>query len=307
MTFRIERTPEYVMRTRPEDYDAWMDMHDKIRWTFARTMPGTPHSYMVKGKNVSEEVYWLAYQVRRTWGVPGKFYSRTQLYLTHRDNPDIRYWSLDVVPEGSELINMADDGKSYGVQDAPVTWNDRFAEYDEISCWWDWQYRDLTELDKANLWRLVHNYVGVPKPSMIDVGAGTGASIESQAAASTQTLAIDPSQGMLNDLVVKFPEIKEVYPGTFAEWMDQADPKTQSRDVVVASTGSGSYLSPEEIAGTTEFAKRLTVLSFYGEVPSHRRHLPATHEDALHAARSLPNAQEVKARGGYTYVAVRST
>lgn len=291
------------MAVQPGDYDRWMDMHDEIKWTFARSMPGTPHYYMVKNKTVSAELYDLAFGVNRVWGEPGKFYSRTQLYLPHRDKEGVRYWLMDRYPTTAEILNMATDGKQYGVQDAPVTATDGWSEFDEIGAWWDFQYREVTESDRATLWKLVHGNIPVPKPSMIDIGAGTGTSIEAQAAASTSTLAIDPSRAMLNDLVLKFPQIKEVYPGTFQDWAEQADPGRQARDVVIASTGSASYLTPEEIRTAPTFARHLTLLSFYTETPTYRTSLPDTHEEALDTARSLPKAQSVT-KGGWTYVAI---
>lgn len=289
------------LSVQPEDYDRFMDMHDEIRWTFARSMPQTPHWYMVRHKKVSDEVYRLAFGVRRTWGLPGKFYGRVQLYLYHRDDPDIRYFSLDRFIDGSEIMNMAKDGKSYGVQDAPSTYVEGWAEYDEIGAYWDASYREMSAKDKATLWKLVHGNVEVGKPSMIDVGAGTGGSLEAQVAPSEKTVVIDPSQAMLNDLVLKYPAVGQVYPGTFADWADQSD---SGRDLVVASLGSASYLSPEEVEAVPEFARHLSVLSFYREVPVHRRDLPRTHAAALETAMRLPHAQTVDV-GNFTYVVVR--
>lgn len=299
MTFRIQGG----LRVSPEDYDRWMDMHDEIKWIFARTMPTMPHYYIVKGKNIDPEGFLLSFGVRRTFGQPGKFYSRTQIYLEHGFHEDVRYWSEDRDPSIAELMNMSKDGKWYGVQDAPITETGTWAEFDEIGAYWDFQYREMTSVDSATLWKLVHNNAEVPKPSMIDVGAGTGGSIEAQASASHNTLAIDPSRAMLNDLVVKFPNIKEVYPGTFLDWTEQANPKTQSRDIVVASLGSASYLSAEEIRRSREFAKHLTVLTFYAEVPSYRTDLPETHDEALKFAMSLDHSQTVRS-GGFIYVVI---
>ena len=289
------------LSVKPEDYDTFMDMHDEIRWTFARSMPKTPHWYMVRYKKVSDEVYRLAFGVRRTWGLPGKFYGRVQLYLYHRDNPDIRYFSLDRFIDGSEILNMAKDGVSYGVQDAPSTWTEEWAEYDAIGAYWDASYREMGSKDKATLWKAVHEQITVPKPSMIDIGAGTGASLDAQVAPSDQTIAIDPSQAMLNDLVLKHPAIGQVFPGTFAQWADQSE---EQRDLVMASLGSASYLSPEEVEAVPEFARHLSVLSFYREVPVHRMDLPRTHAAALETAMRLPHAQTVDV-GNFTYVVVR--
>lgn len=299
MGFRIQDG----LQVRPGDYDRWMDMHDSIKWTYARSMPDTPHYYMVKNKTVSAEVYDLAFGVNRVWGIPGKFYSRTQLYLPHRDIEGVRYWLMDRFPPPAEILNMAKDGKEYGVQDAPSTVTAEWAEYDEIGAWWDFQYREFTEKDRSNLWKLVHRNVNVPKPTLLDIGAGTGSTLESDVAASWMTTVVDPSRAMLNDLVLKFPEVKAVFPGTMAEWMAQADPVTQQLDVVVAGTGSASYLTPEEVHGAVEFARELTVLAFYPEVPSHRTELPETHEAALETALNMPGAQSVGS-GSFFYVVI---
>lgn len=285
---------------KPGDLELWMQQHHRIKWIFARSMPQTPHYYMVKGRNVAPDIFDLAFGVRRTWGVPGKFWSKTQLYLHHTDIEHVRYWSLDYDPARSVLMNMADDGKVYGRQDAPDTSSGAWAEYDQIGAYWDYRYREVTRRDGQVLWKLVNNNISSFKPTLLDIGAGTGATLEASITASWQTTAVDPSQAMLNDYVIKNPQVKEVFVGTLLEWLEQTD---DTRDIAVASTGSASYLTPDEVSGAVEMANELTVLSFYAEVPTHRKDYPETHEKALTTALGMPGAKQVQS-GKFVYVLI---
>lgn len=289
------------MKVRPTDAQWWFEQHDRFCWTYARTMPQAPHSYIWKDREIPAQEYDRMFGAVKTFGEPGKYWDRTQLYLINHER-NIRYWLMDRHHYTCLILNMATDGKTYGVQDAPSTVNDIWAEYDEIAPWWDDVYRELHDFDKSVLWKLIYQNVHLPKPTLLDLGAGTGGSLDARIAPSHQTTAVDPSQGMLNDLVLKFPRIGKVVPSTVADYLQ--GPESGEHDLVVASLGSASYLTSEEVRGAHELSKHLTVLSFYKRTPSHREDVPDTHVDAWEAALDLPGAREME-HGNFVHVVAR--
>lgn len=301
-SFRIATLPDFApMRVQPSDKKWWLDQHDKYKWTYARTMPQSPHSYIWRDKEMTKPDYDRMFGALRTFGEPGLFWSRPQLYLHNRERK-IRYWLMDRHYYTCTILNMATDDKDYGPQNIPSTWSYDFTEYDEIAPWWDDVYRTMDRSDSATLWKLVHRNVDVVQPTLLDIGAGTGGTLDSFIAGSRQTTAVDPSQGMLNDLVLKYPQTHRVVPDTFMGYLGSQG--VAKHDLVVASFGSASYLTAREIRSAHELANQLTVFSFYAQTPQHRLELPATHDEALDAASSLLGAR-VMQHGFFTHVVIR--
>lgn len=296
MTFRIEND----FSVEAGDLDWWFGMHDKLKWKFARTMQSVPHSYVVRERMLDDAKYNKAFGVIRTFGEPGKFRSRTQLYL-HNEARDIRYWLMSRKFFMSKILNMSTESTMYGKQDAPRTESGRFAEYDKIAAWWDYHYRDVVEYDETILWKTVHQNANLVRPSALDIGAGTGTLFDANVAPSEYATVVDPSQGMLNDLVMKYPKVGNVFSGTFEEYTERG---YQPFDLVTANTGSASYLTPEEIEEAPKYATKLCLLSFYAEVPPFRTDLPPTLGEALDTASSIPGAAVMR-HGSYINVIMR--
>lgn len=302
MTFAIAQMPGYrTMEVKPEDREWWFEQHDRYRWTYARTMPHSPHSYIWRDKEMTPDDYDRMFGAVRAFGRPGKYWDRTQLYLINEDR-DIRYWLMDRHYYTCLILNMATDGKEYGVQDAPSTENPYWSEYDAIAPWWDDVYRQRSDRDEDYLWKLVHRNMQVGQPTVLDLGAGTGGTLEARLTPAEKVTAVDPSQGMLNDLVVKNPTIRNVFSGTVEQYFE--DRGEQAFDVVTASLGSASYFTPQEIDMARRSAKGLSVLSFYADVPRHREDLPDTHHVALSAALESEGVR-YKTLGDFTYVLAR--
>lgn len=300
--FRHVTLPGFrTFRVRPDDAQWWFAQHDRYKWTYARTMPFAPHSYIWRGKEMTTDEYDRMFGAMRTFGTPGKYWDRTQLYLINPEN-QYRYWLMGREYHDCTILNMATDGKTYGAQDAPSTANDIWAEYDEIAPWWDDVYREFHDFDKSVLWKLVHRNVEVAQPSLLDLGAGTGGSLDAHLAPSWNTTAVDPSQGMLNDLVLKYPRIRTVVPSTAQDYLDSGT--AHEHDLVVASLGSASYLTPEEITRAHDLSKHLTVLSFYKRPPTHREDVPEPQVDAWEAALDLPGAREMT-HGNFVHIVAR--
>lgn len=69
-------------------------------------MPQWPHWYVVKDKALGAEDFDRAVRVTRTFGEPGKFYSRTNLYLFTRDRR-LWFWTMGAPLEETIIINVA--------------------------------------------------------------------------------------------------------------------------------------------------------------------------------------------------------
>jgi hypothetical protein len=99
------------------DLDWWLDLAPTLSWTFARSMPGVPHWYVVRGRTegLRDADFERAVRVTRTFGEPGKFYARTNLYLFTRDRR-LWFWTMGAPIEETTIINVATTDRVYGEQ-----------------------------------------------------------------------------------------------------------------------------------------------------------------------------------------------
>jgi hypothetical protein len=100
-----------------EDLRWWLDLAPTLQWTFAKTMPGVPHWYVVKGRTqgLSDADFVRAVRVTRTFGEPGKFYARTNLYLFTADRR-LWFWTMGAPIGETTIINVATTERTYGPQ-----------------------------------------------------------------------------------------------------------------------------------------------------------------------------------------------
>lgn len=247
---------------KPTDKQDWFDIVPSLKWRFASTMRSVPHSYVVRGKTLDDERYIKAFGAIRTFGTPGKFYDRTSLYLRNEETGD-RWWLMSRHEYLSKILNMATDGKMYGDQTAPTTENELFTPYDHIGAYYDDVYRPVVRADRIALWKTVNNLLGGINPRTLDLAAGTGGTLDAKVAGARFTTAVDISQGMLNDLVMKHPNISRVVPASVEEYLSW---ETGAKyDLVISSFGSASYLSPEVIDLLPSISRGGVVLSFYSK------------------------------------------
>lgn len=244
----------------PQDLEDWFELAPTLRWRFASSMPTVPHSYVVRGKSLDEERYRKAFGAIRTFGTPGRFFDRTNLYL-HDPDTNNRWWLMSRHEYLSKILNMATDGKMYGDQNAPDTTNALFTPYDHIAAYYDDVYCQVDRSEKIALWKTVEQLLGGINPRTLDLGAGTGWTLDAKVAGAPFTTALDPSQGMLNDLVMKHPRIGNVISATAEEYLSWETGAVY--DLVIASFGSASYLSPEAVDLLPRIARGGVVLSFY--------------------------------------------
>lgn len=267
--FYPQELPElYVVR--PEDLDWWFSIAFDLKWRFAQSMASVPHSYIVREKSITNEDYRRAFGVVQTFGTPGKFWDRTNLYLHHEES-GWRWWNMTNHEWHSIILNVAKDGTLYGPQDAPDTSNEYWAEYDAVGAFYDDVHSRITQAERAALWKTVNAKLLGRKPTCLDLGAGTGGTLDARIAGAPDTTVVDVSQAMLNMLVYKHPKVKSVVPASVEEFLSWQTGGTY--DLAIASFGSASYLSPEAIDVLPMVARRAVVLSFYrpGYIPPAHR------------------------------------
>jgi hypothetical protein len=272
---------------------AWfLNRVNEVSWKFAETMKAVPHSYVVRGRNWSDHDHVRAFGVLQTFGVPGKFRERTNIYLFD-EGSQRRWWPMTTHYWQSKIINMATDNRMYGTQDAPSTESGRFTEYDRIGYVYDDLLNGTTAQERTGHWRVMMQAITRPKPRVLDLAAGTGGTIDAKMAGAALTTAVDPSQAMLNGLVMKHPTIGSVQPVTAEEFLSYG---VGAFDAVVASFGGASHLSADAILETPYSAKQAVILSFYRNgvtMPEHRNGLLERPDDteAKKVAASLARAR----------------
>jgi len=92
--------------TLPADLRAFVD---EQRWTFAKTMPGWPHEYIVRGR-VDEQLFERLVVHIRTHGVEGKFYERA---ITCYEEAGPVYWTMGATLHETTIVNRCRSEETY--------------------------------------------------------------------------------------------------------------------------------------------------------------------------------------------------
>lgn len=305
-------TPAALPVVDESDLQWWLDRGPTLDWRFARTMPETPHSYVIRGKHLPEEAYLRAMAVILAFGEPGAFYGKPRIYLYSEDRT-YRWWLMSRDPADSRVLNYAEapgSGQDYGTQPT-MHRSDRELEEGQaetIGVYNSWgpAYDSRYETPEAHaenhyVWRqLTDRLPGVRYPSTLDIGAGTGLAADirvvSPQGGPQQWRAIDPSQGMLNELVLKHPWATDLWPCTFEQYLAGILPRERRTfDQVLALFGAASYLRPESIRTIPHQADRLVFLMHYveGYVPDLHRDgsFPAWADESRETAANLHGAE----------------
>lgn len=113
--------PDWETSATTADLEWWWAKAPTLRWTWATTFADfAPHWYVVLGRTHGMEFadYARVGRVIRTFGEPGKFYSKTNLYLYTPDR--IRkvwaMWQDPPVEDDPTLINLAFTDRTFGRQ-----------------------------------------------------------------------------------------------------------------------------------------------------------------------------------------------
>lgn len=253
--------------TTQADLDWWLALAPTLTWTFARTYADSaPHSYVVAGKtpNLTREDCVRAAAVIRTFGQPAKYYSMTNIYLNSADG-SLKWWSMNKHVSETGLINQATTERVYGVQNAPSTSSTEHSIYDEIATDFD-QLRSPADGDaKTGLLEILHDlrHVLGTNPTVLDVGCGTGAVLDLGITEPERYTGVDPSQAMLNELLVKHSreQFAAVIPSRIEDAL--AHLQGQSFDLVIAAFGSASYFSSDALRQLARMSTGATVLMAY--------------------------------------------
>lgn len=244
-----------------DDLKWWLALSDTLDWTVAKTMPDWPHSYMVRGRTLDEDDFIRAARVIRTFGDPGKFYTRTNIYL---HDGHTRYWTMGEPLTECQIINRATDNTEYGEQDAPATHSGVRSVYDGLATIYDDRYTsEAAHAENSAVRKLIMQHFGAYAPSTLDVGCGTGLLLDLGITSPAIYTGLDPSQGMLNELIRKRPTVRHLLPLRMEDALDQFG--TREFELVASLFGSASYLPPETIEQLPRLSSDLTVLMHYRE------------------------------------------
>lgn len=192
------------------------------------------HAYTVKEWRPANEAEFVKFvELIRSYGHPENFYSKTYIYL-HIDG--LKYWTMGSPISETIIINRAPSSAFYGKQSAPIM-NRTYAEtvYDTLAPKYDDRYSSNSYLgENAQLFNALSPHL---KGSILDIGCGTGLLLEYYPTAPALYLGIDPSQGMMNEFIRKFPN-HSFKQSTF----DNFD-FSRHFDVGVSLFGAASYIN----------------------------------------------------------------
>lgn len=271
------RVPYYVLQwqrrkvhtvTR-EDLQWWLDLAPTLEWIWAKTYADTaPHHYVVLGRTpgMTKADFERAGRVIRQFGQPGKFYSSTNIYLTSPDGKT-KWW---IMPEqgkdiayNSTLINMASTDTTYGKQDAMTTTSKHESVYDGLAVDYDAMWTKPEDLaENAEVQRLIVQCFKAYAPRTLDVGCGTGLLLDLKVTHPSRYVGFDPSQGMLNEFVVKHPTA-QVEAATADEWLELHNPKPGDFELLTCLFATTSYLEPDTIRRLAEIPSRQAIFMNY--------------------------------------------
>lgn len=200
-------------RIRQQDLGWWLEFATTRMWTFAKTYAeAAPHHYVVEGRSpgVTHDDMVRAARVIHTFGQPGKYYSRTKIYLVSPDGK-FRWWTEDDHFTDTTLVNRATTELLYGIQNAPSTASRIESPFDEVATIWDAEHPvGINEGEHAQ--SLLLGVGGKYPPHVLDLGCGTGRVLDLGLATPDRYAGVDSSQAMLNLLVRKHPKVAAVYP-----------------------------------------------------------------------------------------------
>lgn len=287
-----------------DDLTWWFDTVPTLGWSFAKTMAYAPHSYIVRGQDLPDDEFDRAEQVIRRFGRPGRFGRTIKIYLHDGD----RRWWAEYDREGLPIVINSATGslEDYAPQDVPNTTSAHESVYDALAKVYDDRYTRPSDLsENADLSRLVVKHFGAYAPTTLDVGCGTGLVLDLGITSPALYTGVDPSQGMLNELVLKHPKVSDLVPGTMAEAVPVlAEQGIEHQFELVTCLFAGSYLTEQEILAMADVVAPggLILITTYsdGYLPDyHEGTPPETHADAQRVcARLLDSLSGYRSRVG---------
>ncbi|WP_166389593.1 hypothetical protein [Nocardioides ochotonae] len=111
--------PDWDTPATRADLRWWLDLAPTLRWTWAKTYADfAPHWYVRGGgtPGFTRDDSRRVGRVVRTFGEPGKFWKRTNLYLFTEDRAR-KFWCMfGEVPKPPGIVNLAHATRVYGPQ-----------------------------------------------------------------------------------------------------------------------------------------------------------------------------------------------
>jgi hypothetical protein len=216
----------------------WFDKYiKKVRWKEAKSYSGTtPHSYTIKEWDKDPANFEQAVLLIRTFGKPENFYRKTYIYFYYGD---YKYWTMGSPLDETIVINRAHKDTFYGRQ-YDYSGKNEYGEsvYDRLAPIYDARYSTPECLSENNqIFGDVKDLL-TPISSILDVGCGTGIAIEYLSISSVSYLGIDPSQGMKNEFIRKYPQYN------FEQTRFEDAKIDKYFDIVISLFGSPSYIEP---------------------------------------------------------------
>lgn len=254
-----------------DDLDWWLERIHELDWVFAVTYAqGAPHEYVNAGRTpgFAHEDSVRAARVIRTFGQPAKFFNSTRIYL--EDRRGWKYWDMaDTDVTVSNIINRGRVEHVYGVQNAPRTVSGVESAYDAVATDWD-RSLGATADERAELTELIGSLGRFTKKRVLDIGCGTGLALDLGVTESVRYVGVDPSQGMLNTLVMKHPHLAGVHAMTFGQALQRKVLGGTKFDLVLALGGTASYFSDAEFEGLRDHSAGPIVVSLFapGNLPA---------------------------------------
>lgn len=257
-------TDTAAIRITRDDLEWWLERIHELDWVFAVTYArGAPHEYVNAGRTpgFTHEDSVRAARVIRTFGQPAKFFNSTRIYL--EDGRGWKYWDMaetDVTV--SNIINRGRVEHVYGVQNGPRTASGFASAYDAVATDWD-RSLGATAEERAELTELIGSLGRFTKKRVLDIGCGTGLALDLGITESVRYVGVDPSQGMLNALVMKYPHLAGVHAMTFGQALERRVLGGTRYELVLGFGGVASYLSEDELDGLVQHAGGPMVLTAY--------------------------------------------
>ena len=280
-----------------DDLNWWLGMEAQLDWQFATAYAqGAPHEYVVAVKTtpgVTETDVVRAAHVIRTFGEPMKFFNTTRIYLT--TPMGWKHWDMQGGRINESEVTLINRGRAehvYGVQNAPLTASGVESRYDGLATTSDAEH-GMTDDEKAQTADLIRATFGDKLRRTLDVGCGTGWPLDAGLVEPVRYVGIDPSTGMLNSLVAKYPHLAGVHPMSFADAARNQVLCGTRFDTVLALGGSASYLTTEDITALRQRAKGPVLLMHHafdeGHTPANLS--PEVATSSLRAVTDLAKSQ----------------
>lgn len=258
-------TDAAAIRITRDDLDWWLERIHELDWVFAVTYAqGAPHEYVNAGRTpgFTHDDSVRAARVIRTFGQPAKFFTSTRIYL--EDGRGWKYWDMaDTDLTVSNIINRGRVEHVYGVQNAPRTVSGIRSEFDAVATDWD-RSLSATAEERATLTELIGSLGDFRKKRVLDLGCGTGLALDLGITEPVRYIGIDPSQAMLNALVMKYPHTAGLHPMTLSDALEQRVLGATKFDLVLGLGGVGSFLTENELNRLIEHSAGPMIITAYG-------------------------------------------